>query len=544
MRAAELLVKCLEKEKVKYVFGLPGEEVLSLLDALSDSDIQFIATRHEQGAAFMANVIGRLTGKAGVCLATLGPGATNLMTGVADALLDASPLVAITGQTDLSKTHKQAHQYIDIREMFRPITKWNSRITRPEAIPEIVRWAFKVAESEKPGATHLELSEDVASSDVVGEPIEPTPVSYPAPNPESVLQAAKLIEKAAHPMIIAGNGVIRRRASAELAALAKKVHLAVTNTFQGKGCVDYNEPYALPTVGMHQRDWVMCGLERADVVITVGYDQVEYEPCLWNPEKDKKIIHIDTLPSDVDEHYLPQVEIVGEIRQSLAALAEACNFTRDYAGISSLREFLSGELNQYRQDTSMPMKPQKVLADIRQVLDKDDILLTDVGANKVWTARMFPARSPNSVLISNGFASMGFALPGAIAAKLVYPQRRVVAVAGDGGFLMVSHELETAKRLGVAFAVVVWVDNSYGLIEWKQINAFGRAYGVRITNPDFAALAKAYGLPGFKIEAAQDFQDTLRHALTLNAPSVIEVPIDYSENLRLTEKLGHLVCPV
>ena len=544
MRAADLLVKCLEKEKVKYVFGLPGEEVLSVLDALSYSNIQFIPTRHEQGAAFMANVVGRLTGKAGVCLATLGPGATNLMTGVADALLDYSPLVAITGQTDLSKSHKQAHQYIDIREMFHPITKWNSKITRPEAIPEIMRWAFKVAEVEKPGSTHLELSEDVAASTVEGEPLEPTPVAYPEPNKNSVLEAARLIEKSNYPIIIAGHGVIRRKAHAELTALAQKVQIAVTNTFMGKGCVDYNKPYSLPTVGMHQRDWIMCGLERADLIITVGYDQIEYEPCLWNPDKNKIIIHIDTLPSSVDEHYMPQVEIVGEIGHSLDALAEACQFTKNYAGLSALREFILGELDQYKNDSSCPVKPQKILADLRSVLGKNDILISDVGAHKVWIARMYPARVPNSVIISNGFASMGFALPGAIAAKLVYPERRVVVVCGDGGFLMNSQELETAKRLGVAFVVVIWVDNSYGLIEWKQMNMFKKHFGVRFDNPDFVTLAKAYGLPGFRIKDANEFIPTLRQALDFKVPSIIEVPIDYSENLRLTEKLGHLVCPI
>lgn len=543
MKASELLVRCLEKEEVEFVFGIPGEETLDLMDSLSRSSLRFVLTRHEQGAAFMANVYGRLTGRPGVCLSTLGPGATNLITGVADALLDASPMVAITGQAALLKTHKQAHQYINITEVFRPITKWNSRIIRPEVIPEVVRWAFRLAQTEKPGPTHLELPQDVAYMEVEGKPLEVTIPRYPDPNPRAVEEAAALIQEARRPVVIAGNGVIRRRASAELTSLVRKLRLPVTHTFMGMGSVDYREPFCLATLGLHQRDWVMCGLEAADVVIAVGYDQVEFEPCFWNADKQKKIIHIDTLPSQVDEHYLPAVEIVAELKDSLVALAQACEGTKDFAGQAALRELVLGELEQYRDDQGFPLKPQKLVADLRQALDAGDILLSDVGAHKLWLGRLYPAYQPNTILISNGFASMGFALPGAVAAKLVYPQKKVVAVVGDGGFLMSSQELETAKRLGLAFVVVVWVDNALGLIGWKQLQAFGRSFGIDFTNPDLVLYAQSLGLPGFKIQRAQDFLPTLRQALTLDMPAIIEVPVDYSENLRLTEKLGHLICP-
>lgn len=544
MKASDLFVRCLEKEGVEYIFGIPGEETLHIMDSLSRSRIKFIPTRHEQGAAFIANVYGRLTGKAGVCLSTLGPGATNLITGVADAYLDRSPLVAITGQAGLDRMHKESHQYVDILRMFRPITKWNARIERPEIIPEVVRKAFKVAETEKPGATHIEFPEDVAAQESQAEPLEPKPVKYARPNPESIAGAAEIIAKAQYPIILAGNGVIRRKASKELTALARKVQIPVTYTFMGKGAIDYKEPLCLLTVGLQSRDWVMCGLERADAVIAVGYDLVEYSPRSWNTDRRKKIIHIDSLPSEVDSFYQPEVEIVGEISAALEELAEACNFQKEPVGEATLRQLILSELADYREDTGFPLKPQKVLADLREALSPEDILVSDVGAHKLWIARMFPARKPNTVLISNGFASMGIAVPGAIAAKLAQPGKKVVAVSGDGGFLMNSQELETAKRLGTSFVCLVWTDSSYGLIEWKQRNLFGSSFGVNFNNPDLVQYAQSFGLPAFRIERATDFLPTLQQALDLKLPSVIEVPIDYRENLRLTERLGHIVCPI
>lgn len=544
MNAAQLFVRCLEAEGVEYVFGLPGEEIMHILDALADSPIRFIPTRHEAGAAFMADVYGRLTGKAGVCLATLGPGATNLTTGVADANLDRSPLVAITGQVSLDVAHQEWHQYIDLPTLFRPITKWSVQVERPEVVPEVVRKAFRVAQMERPGSAFISLPENVAAAEAVGVPMVPTPVDYAPPRSQDVLRAAELIAQAKSPIIIAGNGVLRRNASQELRALAETIHVPVAETFMGKGALDYRHHLSLMAVGLQARDWIMCGLDRADLVLAVGYDMVEFAPRYWNPAKDKVIIHLDNSPAEVQEHYVPQAEIVADICEGLVALAQACDGMHPFPHHSALRDLITGELAQYRSDDSFPMKPQRLVADLRAALGDEDILVSDVGAHKLWLARMFPATRPNTILISNGLAAMGIAVPGAIAAKLVNPSRKVVAVAGDGSFLMTASELETAKRIGTPFVTVVWVDGSYGLIQWKQLTTFGRAFGVSFGNPDFAAYARSFGLPGFRVETASDFLPTLQRAMKLPEPSVIEVAVDYAENLRLTEKLGQLTCVI
>lgn len=546
-KASDILVRCLEEEGVEYVFGLPGEEIMDLLDSLSRSRIRFVTTRHEQGAAFMANAYGRLTGRAGVCLSTLGPGATNLVTGIADAYLDRAPLVAITGQAGLERRHKESHQHLDVLEMFRPITKWNACIGTPEVIPEVVRKAFKTAQLEKPGPCHIELPEDIAAQevgDLTWQPLQAKLLEYPAPNPQAIQRAANLIAQARYPIILAGNGVVRRRASPELTLLAERLQIPVAHTFMGKGSLNYRNPLSLLEVGLQARDWVMCGFDRADLVIAVGYDMAEYAPQQWNPEKDKHIIHIDTLPSEVDERYQPEAEVVAEIGQSLKMLAEALAPQRPFEGYRALRETILRELERHTQDQAFPMKPQRVVADVRHALGEEDILLCDVGAHKIWVARMYPACCPNTVLLSNGLSPMGFALPAAVAAKLVHPERKVALIIGDGGFLMNAQELETAKRLGAAFVTIIWVDNSYGLIEWKQNSSFGAPFGVSFGNPNFVKYAEAFGLPGFKVNAAAEFLPLLRRALDLELPSIIEVPIDYAENYKLIEELGQLTCPL
>lgn len=540
MRSAELVVRCLESEGVRYVFGVPGEEILSLLDALADSTITFVPTRHEQGAALMADVYGRLTGRAGVCLATLGPGATNLMTGVADAYLDHAPLVAISGQVGLERIHKESHQYIDTMGLFHSITKWQARVAYPEVIPEVVRKAFKIAETEKPGPTHIELPEEVAASEGTGEPLRRTPIEYPRPAQDAVLQAAKIIARAERPMILSGNGVIRRQAAADLREFAARAGIPAANTFMAKGIMGHDNPLARLTVGLQNRDYEMCGLDAADVVITVGYDLVEVSPRLWNPRGDKLIIHIDTLPAEVDEHYQPAVEIVSEIGEALRALAAVCTPGTTPSDSSRLKGLVLSELEAHVGDPSMPMKPQRILAEMRRVMADDDLLISDVGAHKLWVARLFPAGRPGSVIISNGFATMGIGVPGGIAARLADPRRRVVVVTGDGGFLMNVQELETARRLGTAFVTLIWVDSSYGVIGWKQERTFGRTFGVDFSNPDFVGLADAFGLPGFAITRPEDFAPTLEEALKLQMPSLIAVPVDYRENRRLTERLGEI----
>lgn len=554
--AAQLLVECLVAEGCEWVFSVPGEETMDVLDALADDPrIRHVTTRHEQGSAFMADVHGRLTGRCAVAMATLGPGATNLVTGVADAYLDRAPMVALTGQTAIEKVHKESHQYVDIPRMMEPVTKWTTRVERPTAIPEIVAKAFRLARLEKPGPTHIELPEDVAAAPVDASlaPLAASRTYFPEPTDEAIAHAAALISASSRPIILAGNGVLRRRAAPDLRALANGLHIPVAVTFMGKGAIDDRSHLSLMAVGLQARDHVLSGFDRADLVISVGYDPVEYAPAQWNRDRRLRIVSIDTQPSEVDAAYRPDVELVGDIAGTLRRLLQAVE-PRGISGRnaaqrheaketlvhSDLRRQLLEDLEAYGADDGWPIRPQKAIADLRAVLAPEDIVVSDVGAHKVWVARLYQAYEPNTVIISNGFASMGIALPGAIAAALVHPDRRVVALCGDGGFLMNVQELETAVRLGVRLTVVIWRDDAYGLIDWKQQNQFGRTFGVTFGNPDFVALARSFGVAAFRPESAADLAGTLRRALDVNGPSLVEVPIDYRENLRLTERLGAL----
>jgi acetolactate synthase-1/2/3 large subunit len=537
-RASDVFVECLEAEGVKYVFGIPGEETLDLNESLAASSVGFVPVRHEQGGAYMADMYGRLTGRAGVCLGTLGPGATNLITAVADAFLDRAPLVALTGQADLERMHKESHQYIDIVDMMRPITKWNARVTAPEIIPEVVRKAFKVAETEKPGATHLELPEDVMAEPLDAEPLARRKPVLPEPAARELLEAADLIRHAINPIALVGNGVIRAGAAPALREFARATGISLAETFMGKGAIDYTDPCALGTVGLQSRDYALAGFEDADVVITIGYDLVEHAPKHWNPKGDKKIVVVDSAPAEIDEHFVPEVELIGDIYHVLSRLAEECRDVPHSGGSSRLRDIVLGRLEASRTDDQFPMQPPRALWEIRDALGRNDMLISDVGLHKLWIGRMFPAHEPNTVLIANGLAGMGFALPCAIAAKLVHPERRVVTVSGDGGFLMNCQELETAKRLGTAIVNVVWENCQFGSIVWKQDKKFGRHFGVDFTNPDFVKLADAFGLPAWRCEAVGDFGKHLRHALSLDVPSLIVLPIDYSIDVAISEELG------
>src|SRR5262245_53657542 len=558
--AAHLLVDCLAAEGCEYVFSVPGEETMDVLDALSRHEgVRHITTRHEQGAAFMADVHGRLTGRASVAMATLGPGATNLVTGIADAYLDRAPMVAITGQAASTKLHKEAHQVVDIVQMLEPVTKWNARVERIRAIPEIVRKAFRVATLEKPGPTHIELPEDLAATSIEqrdGRPLVPlTPghAYFPEPTDEAIEHAARLIAGSDRPLILAGNGVLRREASPELRALARGLHVPVAATFMGKGAIDDRSHLSLMAVGLQARDHVLSGFDRADLVVCVGYDLVEYAPSAWNPDGSKRIIHIDTQPAEIDAAYQPEVELVGDIDGTLRRLLAAVlprgvggrdagerHESREILVHADLRMQLLEELAQHESNDAWPITPQRAIADLRKALEPSDIVVSDVGAHKIWVARLYQAYEPNTVIISNGFAAMGISVPGAIAAKLVHPDRKVVALCGDGGFLMNSQELETAGRIGANICVVVWRDNGYGLIDWKQRNEFGRPFGVEFGNPDFVAYAQSFGMAGFRPTSAADLYPTLKKALEIEGPSLVEVPMDYAENLRLTEHLGAL----
>ena len=535
-RASDVFVECLEAEGVKYVFGIPGEETLDLNQSLANSSVSFVPVRHEQGGAYMADMYGRLTGRAGVCLGTLGPGAMNLVTAIGDAFLDRAPLVALTGQADLERMHKESHQFIDLVELFRPITKWNARVTSPEIIPEVVRKAFKVAESEKPGATHLELPEDVMAADARRRAAaRAAGRSSPSPRPASCSRPPTSSATRSTRSALAGNGVVRARGAPALREFCRATGIAVAETFMGKGLLDYTDPKALGTVGLHSRDYAMAGFEDADVVIAIGYDLVEHAPSHWNPRRDKKIVVIDSQAAEIDEYFTPEVELIGDIYHVLTRLAEECRDVPHSGGSQRLRDVVLGRFEQAKDDDAFPMQPPRALWEIRQALGREDILISDVGLHKLWIGRMFPAHEPNTVLIANGLAGMGFALPCAVAAKLVHPERKVVTVNGDGGFLMNCQELETAMRLKTPFVNVVWENHQYGSIVWKQDKKFGEHFGVDFTNPDFVRLAESFGMPAWRCEAVDDFGRHLRHALTLDVPSLIVLPIDYSIDVAISE---------
>ena len=540
MNTAELLLKCLENEGVKVVFGLPGEENLAVMNALARSNIRFITVRHEQGAAFMADVYGRLTGHAGVCLATLGPGATNLITGVSDANSDGAPLVAITGQVSTDKIHLTAHQFLDLTKMFEPVTKRTKLVMRPDSIAEITRLAFKYAEGEgKPGATHIDLPVDVSLQEV---PEDEAPLHRAGPNPESaslehIEVAAGMIFRSQSPVILVGSDAVREDASEALTEMAETLHIPVVNTMMAKGMIPYTSPYSLWTVGIPQKDYANRVLEDADLLICVGYDIVEYAPQRINPTRKTPILHINTTPAHINKYYQTTCEVVGDISDSLHRITLRTHRTQEPTAALAIREQLVAEHESYAADASFPMKPQRVLIDVRKAMRPGDILLSDVGAHKMWIARHYNCYKPKTCLISNGFATMGFSLPGALAAKLVSPDKRVLVVTGDGGFMMNSQELETAVREHLPFVVLVFVDGGYGLIKWKGMDKFGETHYCDFTNPDLVAYAEAMHCKGYRITSADDLLPMLEDAFRQDVPALIECPIDYAENGRLTQHL-------
>jgi len=550
MKASDLFVKCLEEENIEYIFGVPGEENADFMISLEKSQkIKFILTRHEQGAAFMAEVYGRLTGNPAGCLGTLGPGATNLMTGVADGNMDRAPMLALTGQGASTRLHKESHQVMDVVSMFRPVTKWATTILHPDNIPEIVRKAVRLARTEKPGACHIELPEDIAKMESPEAPISLIRYQRPVPDEVVINQAFDIIRNAKRPIILAGNGCIRKRASKQLRLLCEKTGIPAISTFMAKGCVDMDSEYCLYTIGLQSRDLIACAIEAADVVLTIGYDMVEYPPELWNSQKDKLVIHADFLPAEIDSHYHPQTELVGDLANTLRFLndrfAEIEKPDYDLKPFLAARRNMQSELERHANDqTEELIRPQKVLWDVRQVMGSHDILLSDVGAHKMWIARHYQCHEPNTCLIPNGFCSMGFALPGAIAAQMVFPDRNILAICGDAGFLMNVQEMETAKRLNSNIVVMVWEDKSYGLIAWKQNNQFGRHTDLSFDNPDWSLLAQSFGWNSHRLTHSNDIKDTLTRAFQEKGPSLIIVPIDYRENALLTDRLGNIVCSI
>ena len=547
MKASDLFIKCLEDEGVEYIFGMPGEETSDLMISLLDSKkIKFILVRHEQGASFMADVYGRLTQKVGVCLSTLGPGATNLTTGVANANMDRSPILAVTGQTSTDVLHKESHQNMDIVTMFKPITKWSWSIRNPDSIPEIIRRAFKISLAEKSGAVHLVLPQDVAKMHSEIKPISTQGLPRSRPNHDLIKKGAKMILEAQQPLVLVGNGVIRGSASSCLRRFTEQTGICSMNTFMAKGIISDKSKRHLQTIGIKEADHAQIAMREADLVIAVGYDLVEYSPKNWNRHLDKKIIHIDFTLAEVDTYYPPTIEIAADIEFTMDALLseleqlkkeshdiQHTKFTHNEVPtiFRKIKEEVTWRVDRYKNDSSYPIKPEKLLIDVRNTFDEDDIVISDVGAHKLWIAKVYNTYSPNTCIITNGFCSMGFALPGAIAAQLARPYRKVVAMCGDAGFLMNVQELETAVRLKLPLIIVVWCDSDLGMISLKQIDEFGKSAFTRFDNPDFVKLAESFGAIGYSVKCTEEFPLVLKKAMkSTSLPVIVSIDVDYSRN--------------
>lgn len=541
MKASDLFVKQLEEEGVEYIFGLPGEENLDLLESLRTSRIKFILTRHEQAAAFMAATYGRLTGKAGVCFSTLGPGATNLVTGVAHAQLIGAPLIAVTGQKAVRENWQARFQLIDVVSLMKPITKNAESIADPGTIPTVVRNAFKHAQAERPGAVHIELPEDVAGSDTDAQVQKSVRARRPDPDTPTIEGAAELINSSRHPLLILSSGANRKLIWKDLREFVEQTGIHVVHTQMGKGVLSDESPYSLFATGIHKRDFVNCGIDRADLIITVGYSIVEYPPYVWNRTLDKKIIHINFVEADVDRYYDPAFEMVGDVSVSLRLLAPKVKRRKDKV-FMDLRVFLDEKLGASCERNYPPL-PQEVVCHVRKALGEDDILTLDNGIYKLWFSRLYRTYKPNTFILDNALATMGAGLPAAIAAKLVHPERRVLAVVGDGGFMMNAQELETAMRLNIPVVVLILNDNAFGFIKWKQQNMGFQSFGLDYTNPDFARFAESHGAVGMTMKKDDNLAEVLKKAFELRKVVVIECPIDYTQNYEtFSKEIEDLVC--
>jgi len=542
LSTAELMVSCLENEGVEYVFGIPGEENIHLIQALGPSSIRYVLVRHEQAASFMAEVYGRLTGKAGVCSATLGPGAINLLLGVADATTNSTPVVALSAQVGRGRSFKESHQGVDLVSMFAPVTKWSELVVVPEAIPEMLRKAFKLAQTERPGAVYLALPEDVEKT-IAPAGARPLVVNTPRPDepsPSQLERAAAILRASKSPIVLAGHGAARAGAGDALRHFAETLNVPVATTFHGKGIFPDDHPLALGAVGFMRHDYVNFGFDDADTIIAVGYELQEFDPVRINPSCDKQIIHIHRFPAEVDLHYEVAVGLQSDIPRTLEALADTVGQRFEPQLGERIRGMLESELDHGRADDRFPLSPARIVADTRAALRREDIVLVDTGALKMWMARLYPTFEPNTCLISNGLSTMAWTVPGAIGAKLARPDARVLVATGDGAFLMNSQEIETALREHIPFVILVWVDNEYGLITWKMDLEFGENSDTAFGNPDFVAYAESFGARGYRIEAASELLPTLERALADDTVSVIACPVDYAANLELTDMLGEL----
>ena len=528
MKAAELFVKSLEASEVRYIFGVPGEENLAFVEALRQSSIQLITTRDEQAAVFMAATVGRLTGRVGVALSTLGPGATNLVTGVAYAQLGGMPLLVITGQKPIKKSKQGKFQIIDVVGMMRPITKFTDTIISADRVPSIVYQAIRTAETERPGAVHLELPEDVAEETSTVKPIDWKKIRRPIPDQKSIDAVVAVIEQAKRPVIVVANAANRKLVRKQLNSLINKTRIPFVSTQMGKGVIEEDSPLYIGTTALSDDDFVHSALDAADLVIMVGHDITEKPPVLDH----KRIVHINFYPADIDAVYTPIVEVIGDISYALWAISEQIkpSKTWDFKPFLEYRDLLNKDISLHANSTSWPIKPQRFVKELREVMPKSGILSLDNGMYKIWVARNYPAYEQNTVLLDNALASMGAGLPAGVAAKLLNPARKVVIVAGDGGFMMNLADLETAKRLGLDLVIIIVNDSGYGMIKWKQDEMGLQDFGLKFDNPDFVALAESFGAKGHRISKATEFRPTLQKAIDEPGIHVIDLPIDYSEN--------------
>ena len=548
-KTADLIVKCLEQEGVEYVFGIPGEENIKLVNAIHRSNkIKFILVRHEQGASFMASIYGRIAGKAGVCTATLGPGAINLLLGTADAYTESSPLVAISAQVGLNRIYKETHQTVDLLAMFKPVTKWAEMVLTPTSIPELVRQAFDSAQSERPGSTYIAVPQDLEDMSVPADlvPISTNTKHKSVASTDSIDKAVDLLRTAKNPVLLVGHGAVRSRAKDEVRALAKYLNIPVSTTFMAKGLVSDREKNVLGVVGFMNHDYENFAFDKADLILSIGYELQEFAPVKINPKKDKKIIHLNSFILDIDANFSIDVSVEGDVKTSVQMLLEALKAKNLVFNERkpAIKEMVESELAAGERSNDFPIKPQRLVSSIRKALKDDEIVLADTGAIKMWMSRLYPSYEPNTCIISNGLSTMSFSLPGAIGAYYaVDRKKKILATMGDGSFLMNSQEIETAVRENVPLKVLIWEDKAYGLIKWKMDMEIKSHDDVDFTNPDFVKYAESFGAKGYRITKTEELDTILNKALNEDGVSIITCPVDYSENMKLTEKLGELTMP-
>ena len=534
MKASDLFVKALEEEGVEYIFGIPGEENLDLLNSLKDSSIKLILTRHEQAAGFMAATYGRLTGKSGVSLSTLGPGATNLVTAAAYSQLAAMPMVMITGQKPVKHSKQGKFQILDVVEMMRPLTKYTHSIVSGNNIPSRIREAFRISQEERPGAAHLELPEDVAGEEADSQPLPCSRARRPVAEGKAIKQAVEMIEKAKNPLLLIGAGSNRKMPARMLRAFVDKTQMPFISTQMGKGVLDERDPLFLGNAALSANDFLHRAIAKADLIINVGHDDIE-KPPFFMEQDSFQVIHINFLSAEVDPVYFPQLEVIGDIANSIWQINERImpQGSWDFSYSLKVKKAVDAHLLEGADDPRFPMLPQRFVADVREAMPSNGIIALDNGVYKIWFARNYKAHEANTVLLDNALATMGAGLPSAMGAHMVFPKRKVMAICGDGGFMMNAQELETAVRLKMNLICLILRDNSYGMIRWKQANLGFEDFGLEYGNPDFVKFAECHGANGYRVEKTEDFVPLLKKCNDTPGVHIVELPVDYSENDRI-----------